>query len=650
MSEKKDSLTIDIENSKTKEDIREDTLSILARAEEIKEVAKARWILWVEESYEKIRSKTIEALKSIWSDREAFKKELEWWEIDRDEFLEIERLFYEFLKQNKDIVFFLERWYKKEEIVWKSEEELEEIRVKERKKEIETSFPLLNENEKEDFDFNYWELVNISDQKISFEDGISSQKLLEISEDIRSLLSLRDNKKSFDEIIVKWKSWYQIWVELLKLSSGESPEDFRKFFRDELFVYLKDNPDKIWIFLDWWKDGKLWEDNIRSWLRRCEINVILPEIRKIEMSSKLDKMLEIASGIYSPKWIWVLREKLQEEVSKTWGEACSIDYIKFFLDFDRENPSYKLNDKNLTGEQISDIISLIFEAKANSSYIIVWEILNKNGILITPLELFRKPHEEITKYLWDDVTKEELETILKEYEKNKSIERASQNLSIIRDLNEQEYDDFLEKIKKNEKNNKDLMQETKNSYLERKSQEIENSYSDNHEVEEIREINWSYSLKTKDWIVVEWLSPEEKQIINPEWENYNKEALNNLVNFRKILRELNIDFIWVERSSIFKVIWGNDIWFNLVDNYIWKNELLKIFNVVLKIIDEEEEWSLSWAISKIKSKNSSDLWQKKDILWRSPIENIFIKKGVINPRNPIIRFNESLFEYYLNLE
>lgn len=154
------------------------------------------------------------------------------------------------------------------------------------------------------------------------------------------------------------------------------------------------------------------------------------------------------------------------------------------------------------------------------------------------------------------------------------------------------------------------------------------------------EQKWSsFELNTSFWKIE--INDEEFKTVSK-----SKEALDNLINFRNTLKELNLTWLWNYREKIF--LWlGNLI--NTKDDYIWESELKMFLIAIMQSIWIQVKNPSQLTLLKEEIKENNNVWvitSMRDVntYGNSKIESIFISKFDPN-RNWFFeqnKFNESL--------
>ncbi len=167
--------------------------------------------------------------------------------------------------------------------------------------------------------------------------------------------------------------------------------------------------------------------------------------------------------------------------------------------------------------------------------------------------------------------------------------------------------------------------------------------------------NWENSFTTSSWITIDGINDKEfkqlwiKETVDKKWKKiikvWNPEALQNLINLKETLQELNLDFVWKYREDFYKAL-RNIKWFAEINNLDWDNiskyELMNLLNFILKVIWEWWDFKDEEAAKKkIRDINWWWIaWRKKDLfteLW--PIWTIFEQKWYLNRRSSLYVIN-----------
>lgn len=149
-----------------------------------------------------------------------------------------------------------------------------------------------------------------------------------------------------------------------------------------------------------------------------------------------------------------------------------------------------------------------------------------------------------------------------------------------------------------------------------------NSYQGDNDLS--KNEDWSYTLTTPNGQNIE-ISQQEKNIVD-----WNKEAKENLINFKETLDELNISKLWDYREFIFNWIKNkNQKALNLKDDYVGKFEIKLFLQTILKSIISEDT-NTNFSLTK---------QEKQAIEWINPNTNyqtVFNLFRDVNKANPII--------------
>ena len=177
----------------------------------------------------------------------------------------------------------------------------------------------------------------------------------------------------------------------------------------------------------------------------------------------------------------------------------------------------------------------------------------------------------------------------------------------------------------------DYHEESKQIYI--KEKEIKETLAQTASSRGITKDNiWTQFLDEQDWnyYVSLWDWEEKFEITQEEYETVKNspEALNNLINMREVLIELNLKFIWDNRIDFYNASteWK---WFWFINprdkDLVNEEELRKFLDFILETLWYDENYSnIWWYIAKLRKISWSWLDQEKtDFMWNSPIELIY---------------------------
>lgn len=369
-----------------------------------------------------------------------------------------------------------------------------------------------------------------------------------------------------------------------------------------------------------------------------ELEIILKKLIDLKNLQDSDlKWQKLFNELVEKLWDEEKIETLLEEINNYKIHVIKQNSLEITKNLDLKSSEFKVKKEDLESNfdnfYVNKLTELKDQNKTLSNNEIIKEYLEKNSLNIT-----EEKKSEITKLLnnflenkknglwWK--TEEVLENQMKllKWEITKK-----EYLNWVKLILWEEYDFDAEKDKLEEIEKSDII--PKNNILS------QNTISEND--------NWTYNIKTENWKTIE-ISKEEKNIV----EN-NKEAMENLINFSEILESLKLKNVWTYRNEIFKAI-GNNLfnWFDLEDDYLWKQEINIFLQTVLKSITKEN-WDINYwlkeqekteinnldsdtnydiTINLIKELNSlTTIWWKQDAdksKWFSRIDSIFTRTYV----------------------
>lgn len=426
-------------------------------------------------------------------------------------------------------------------------------------------------------------------------------------------------------------------------------QDFQNFFEnhiknwDTFTDYITDtnNTNALSFYLN--NLDKIWD---LLWI--CPSPHFVNKIKEKYLSSKKEQILTLAIGIYWSEEVWnSLINRIEEYETNRWSNFCNLTLREVILKFDQENWNklsrediQKLIDWTLETQKVEveveafELQEAIMEQSPTTNSFAIVETLNDN---------------ETRVYLSDQWINEELvEQYIGNRNKQRTLNKLIENNNIIKSLSSEEYEEMTSKILAWEDWHK-VMSDIKEKYYREKGVEASNILLEEWNVSQIIENNnWTYYFETINGEIINDLTKNE--LINL-WEN--PEALNNLINTKNKLEELNLWFIWENRESFFKAMnivkWWAEI-NNLDSDNINSWELLNILNFTLTILWEQSDFNdITKASSKLRELWNSwlDNW-KTDELWRSPIENMFIEKWYIDPNSSLSKFKVSEIINWIN--
>ena len=168
--------------------------------------------------------------------------------------------------------------------------------------------------------------------------------------------------------------------------------------------------------------------------------------------------------------------------------------------------------------------------------------------------------------------------------------------------------------------------------------------------------NNTYEIQTNSWIVTGITTEEFNIINNPD----NPEALNNLINFRNIMNEVNLDEVFNLRWDIFTCISEIGIDINSSD-YLNKDEIKRFLHIIIKSLQDEFQESEQWITIGIENMDLENTTQvikqlnKQNSIWGQEEVNIsgdsYLEDKFINafaPRDSGIGFKKEIFSKKIN--
>jgi len=174
-------------------------------------------------------------------------------------------------------------------------------------------------------------------------------------------------------------------------------------------------------------------------------------------------------------------------------------------------------------------------------------------------------------------------------------------------------------------------------------------------VKTVSNTNWNFTIETPAWETIGWLTKQEVNTVSK-----SKEALNNLIDLKATLEELNLDFFWENRNVVFRAISNvNSLGLNANDgNYLARNEVKLLLSSIVYSIKDELWEKHSESVASLKNTGSIDeaknlimdingeswILGKEDVnhFWDSMITKLFIDKFM--PRESSQIFNHSRFQ------
>lgn len=429
-------------------------------------------------------------------------------------------------------------------------------------------------------------------------------------------INIINKKRNFAEIIKKDIDPLRMWLELqcnLDIELKEinqnnlTKDDVNKIreTKDNYFValtkYLKEDDRARSIFLEKAEinnpsDNDIWfKDWLKIWLWDCDhLKNLLWEIRVVEMWRKVDKMIEKAKSLYNDEGLIQLKAKIIEKVKTDWKE-CVLDYVKFFVDFDKEAiEKWWANKLRKVDEKTNKIIPL----NEKQVWIDLLEILRsdvdeyRNKLLnlllkynLESLDLKWKTDEDITKILKNKwVINKDINEIL---DLNSKINKTNSQVVVMtkfNSLSSENQTKFLSDFENAKKEWKEPSEAIKilDTYVQKNSEEVKQNILKSYPDAIISpSSNWWAEIKL--WNTIIDLNSKELNII---W--WNKEKLEKFIDFKKSLDDLGLWFLWKDREVLFQNIknqkWENSI--NMLDdNVIWDQEFKNILDYIADKID-----------------------------------------------------------------
>ena len=473
-----------------------------------------------------------------------------------------------------------------------------------------------------------------------------SNKITELEEKIKDWANLKENEEKlkklkslqkiknkiapYKKVLSQLEKWEELWKKVVEKNYNNKEwntfiENFENKIKNKYTKKIKIvNWEK-----PWWKILSEYVKNIKN---KSDINTAYINIKKFfwEEEKQIKKIEEVMKLLYES-----LEEDKEDKVKNEVENNDNIGkLIKQWLNIEKEDEDvYKKLEKEFRDYKLKnneksykEIIKWFLEEKLKVTESKYKKDLEKILSDLLEIQYYRSQSEvikEVIKHLDGKITKEELKEIILK----KEIENYNKTHE-----NKIEY-----KNKNTTKTNNDEI------------------YSKIYETQSLKEISPNnFELKTKTWETLIITQSEKDTIYDNEGKIKNPEALNNLVNFKLTLDELNISFIWTHREKYIKAMDNLNI--QIDNDTISKEELRKILNYTLKVIWETEEHdTLSSAIAKIREINWAGLDEEaQNIFWRSRIEQKFWDRWYINParwlsiekiRDKTLWIQETLWEY-----
>lgn len=254
---------------------------------------------------------------------------------------------------------------------------------------------------------------------------------------------------------------------------------------------------------------------------------------------------------------------------------------------------------------------------------------------------------EIAKKLVQDLSPEDEKKLIQWWEKefgefqenvrkqNKDIDALYKKYEAKKEEFFEKYPEEKEKLTTNQNQNQEVISQTDFSTI---------SYSDGTDLNYEEVSSWSISIFTSEWKIN--ITSKEFWVIKD-----NKEALDNLINFRNTLNELWLSQLWNYREKIFKSLKNvyGFVSFNEEGDFIDENELNRFLKAILNSIWIESDSNNieTTKLQFINENNISVIWwaQKVWVLDRTNIEKKFFET-FIKRDNKEFRFD--LFEKTLS--
>ena len=448
---------------------------------------------------------------------------------------------------------------------------------------------------------------------------------------IEKVISFSDIIKNPEETIPKLTKIPT--KEEIKETPFSDLQDFHEKYNGTCPLLPEEDIKKFYNILSLSKKAEIeiiWENNFKKEF----ISVIKEKIKDKKLSKKQEEiLLEEAEKNYKSifdKWL----EKLNNSEEACWFELTIFiqGEINKFLE---KNGLSTITEKDR--QKLAKIITAThLEIKKEETKTIQQETESLESKK-------NKTPEEIKKL---EELKNKLIRKKQEVEKAKRIVETSQAsdkeieeyLNIIKNwwTKEEAYKNF----KENRKNTKFLGDDINNNFYKTKT---------------INYPNWDTLayIQTPDWYNIDnWKEWNEGiNITKNEFDTIknNPQNLKNLLEFKKTLSELNIDFIWDNRFEFIKKLNTIDPSLNIKidkENYINNTELKKILNSIISLVWENKSKINDLDTIKTKLRDISKSWiddTKKDIIW-SPLEKIFIKKWIIDKNSSLNYFNINKIE------
>lgn len=354
--------------------------------------------------------------------------------------------------------------------------------------------------------------------------------------------------------------------------------------------------------------------------KECDLNDVLKEWKWVLIEKKLDKIRP--QFIEKYKWLDNSEEILQaissiikkSIKSGLTGEAIIADIIrkeaqqipKLINNYEKYKLS-KVDLKNITtsivtiGTTISNSLNNI-----SSETLTEQQIINKEFIL-----------EEITKE--NNILEQRINLL--DRATDKQFDRAIDMIAQWQDFDE--VDTYLSSVNEAYEQllkEQELQKQQEQSIIRLDSIDTKSSTDTSYTLASQPVTNWNtYSFTTDTWIQIDNISTKEyKQLgIETTTDDYgivtttvgNEIAMKNLVDFKEITWELDMDFVWNFKNELIflaREMWDS-LWIDNNDNDLMgKDELHKLFNFILTLI--WEEWSsnsISGTYAKIIKLNGS---------------------------------------------
>ncbi len=433
----------------------------------------------------------------------------------------------------------------------------------------------------------------------------------------------------------------------------EIQELFQKYNADlrNIWKYTKEKKEQI-KKLNINKINKLEIDNIK--ISEQTLNYIKKLINENDESIKNTIILKLAEKYSYKEYVLlidsIIKQTKQETTQKT-QQLANIINKSITADYSNQWDFLKklglLTDKEFDPDKFIDLFEKRFIEESNR--------LKKDNQKINKEKLQQKVLNSLLQWCSNENLRKHLSTII-----NTSIS-SKKKIQYLQIIKEKEVYQIAKKwdIKELNKIVEKYNIEAEAKYYKKLKQKynIKETETNNNQaylknsISSISSSNWNHSFTTSSWITIDWIGNKEfKQLqieekIDKNWKKiikiWNPEALNNLINLKETLKELNLDFVWKYKENFYKAM-RNIKWFAEINNLDWDNiskyELLNLLNFILKVIWEDWDFKDEEAAKqKIREINWWWIaWRKKDVfteLW--PIWTIFEQKWYLNRRSSL---------------